>query len=276
MKILIIVEGKQTETNFFQVMFECFNIKAEIVVVSTSIYSLYSRMKSYNFDCDVRDVVKELIKMDASKSVLDRNFTYTYLVFDSDLQNVPIDKRGTDISMQEILPDNFRKLNEMAAYFTDETDPSIGRLYINYPMMESYRYCDSFSDEKYLTEMIEISKVKDFKNLASQKKLAGKQISRYTKDDFSGLIKLNAEKLRIIHNVSQSKPIRYDEYLDISNGIKILDCQHSCVSEKQMLYVLNTSLFMVLDYYGNRDGFYDSIVNLEAKDSHNSPLIDKI
>ena len=267
MKILIIVEGEKTETSFFQKAFQIFDINAEFIFVSTNVYSLYSRMKSYDFDCDIRDVVKELIKDDNEKTKLDQNFTYTYLVFDSDLQNVPIDKRETDMSIEELLPDNFSKLDEMAAYFTDETDPSIGRLYINYPMMESYRYCDSFSDEKYLTEMIAISKVKNFKNLAARKKLAGKQIIRYTKNDFSGLIKLNAEKLRVIHNISQSKPMEYSEYLDISNGTKILKCQHSCVSEKQMLYVLNTSLFMVLDYYGNRNGFYDSIINPESNNS---------
>ena len=53
--------------------------------------------------------------------------------------------------------------------------------------------------------------------------------------------------------------MKYNEYLNISNGLKILGCQHSCVSEKQLLYILNTSLFMVLDYYGNQNGFFDSI-----------------
>ncbi len=32
----------------------------------------------------------------------------------------------------------------MTEYFVDETDPTIGKLYINYPMMESYRDCDEF------------------------------------------------------------------------------------------------------------------------------------
>ncbi len=38
----------------------------------------------------------------------------------------------------------------MVNYFVDETDPSIGKLYINYPMMESYRDCDTFFEEDYL------------------------------------------------------------------------------------------------------------------------------
>ena len=60
MRILVIVEGKVTEAKFFTCMFDKFGIKAEIVVASTNLYSLYDKMKSYDFDCDVKDVLKEM------------------------------------------------------------------------------------------------------------------------------------------------------------------------------------------------------------------------
>lgn len=33
------------------------------------------------------------------------------------------------------------------------------------------------------------------------------------------------------------------------------------VLDKQELWVLNTCLFLILDYFGNRNGFYDSIIS---------------
>ena len=34
-----------------------------------------------------------------------------------------------------------------------------------------------------------------------------------------------------------------------------------------VLHILNTSLFFLLDYYGNRDGFYDSVIKNSKNNS---------
>lgn len=51
----------------------------------------------------------------------------------------------------------------MAEYFVDETDPSVGKLYINYPMMESYRDCDDFFDENYKSTMVSLPAILSYK-----------------------------------------------------------------------------------------------------------------
>ena len=143
MKILIVLEGERTEPDFFQSLLQKFELNAELCVVGTNLYTLYHRCKKYDFECDIRDVLKELIKDNATQAMLEQRFACTYLVFDADLHNKAPDQRGKTISPEKLIEDNFQKLLEMAEYFTDETDPSVGRLYINYPMMESFRYCDT-------------------------------------------------------------------------------------------------------------------------------------
>lgn len=103
------------------------------------------------------------------------------MVFDADLHHKAPEQRGLSVSTKELLADNFPKLIEMAEHFTDETDPSIGRLYINYPMMESFRYCNTFDDDQYLSATIPIAMLGKFKSLASQMKLSGIAVTEYKK-----------------------------------------------------------------------------------------------
>lgn len=185
MKILIVLEGERTESDFFQSILQKFDLNAELCIVGTNLYTLYHKCKEYHFECNIRDVLRELVKDDATKITLEQKFAYTYLVFDADLHHKAPNQRGTAIPIEELLTVNFPKLIEMAAYFTDETDPSIGRLYINYPMMESFRYCDKFDDDQYLSATISINTIRDFKQLASQMKLTGIPITKYEKVDFT-------------------------------------------------------------------------------------------
>ena len=59
--ILVIVEGEKREKEFFQRMFNVFDLDYNIVCFKTNIYTLYLRMKKYSFECDIRDVLKEQV-----------------------------------------------------------------------------------------------------------------------------------------------------------------------------------------------------------------------
>lgn len=48
--------------------------------------------------------------------------------------------------------------------------------------------------------------------------------------------------------------------MELSEAVNILECQIQKVSAERKVDVLNTALFIVLDYFGNRDAFYDSVV----------------
>ena len=260
-KVLLIVEGKKTEKEFFSQMFNEYGAAADIFAVSTNIYSLYSRMKHYDFLCDVKDVLKEL--SDDKIVNLDQNFTYVYLIFDSDLHNLPFNKRGTEHNIKDVVDCNITILTEMAEYFTNETDPSVGRLYINYPMMESFRYCNCFDDRDFLDAKIKIECIKDFKSLASKKRLAGVRIDNYKANEFNNLIILHLAKLILLYNEFKNRCLHdlvYSEYQNLSASTSIIKQQHLLVCSENSLSVLNSSLFVIIDYYGNKANFYNNLI----------------
>lgn len=57
----------------------------------------------------------------------------------------------------------------------------------------------------------------------------------------------------------------YEEYLKCSNNENILKNEIELVKENNIISVLNTSLFMIADFFGNRDGFYDDLLKLLDK-----------
>lgn len=110
MKILIVLEGERTEPDFFQSLLQKFELNAELCVVGTNLYTLYHRCKEYDFECDIRDVLKEIIKDNATQAMLEQKFAYTYLVFDADLHHKAPDQRGKTIPPEKLIEDNFQKL----------------------------------------------------------------------------------------------------------------------------------------------------------------------
>lgn len=260
MKILIVMEGERAEPNFFKTITQRFGLNAEFFAVGTNLYSLYSKCKSYNFECDVKDILKELVKRKEEREMLDQKFAYTYLVFDADLQHKVQGQRNKDIDMKVLVNQNFPQLIEMAKHFTNETDPSIGKLYINYPMMESYRYCDSFNDEYNLNATVLIDNVKIFKQLASTMKLSGVSLDKYEKKDFVDLIQMNIKRLKLLSWGELGTFLSYDQYQKIVKSETIAQIQWKKVQTNRELHILNTSIFLVVDYFGNRNSFYDNLL----------------
>ena len=70
------------------------------------------------------------------------------------------DFQNSQLSLDEIN----RRVEEMLTLFDDETDN--GKLYINYPMIESIRYTKELPDDAYAYYTIGREACKDFKHLA--------------------------------------------------------------------------------------------------------------
>ncbi len=257
-RILVIVEGAKAEKDFFETLFSVYGLEYEIVCFNTNIYKLYIQLKESEFSLNIKDVLKERFASDDERlKVLENDFLYTYLVFDCDAHHCEATEKGDSIETR--VSNNILKLEEMVKHFNDETDPTIGRLYINYPMLESYKDCNCIFDPEYKDNVINISQLPKYKNLVSQKRLAGKRICDYTKEDFSALSKMNIYKLNYINN-HKWEGLSYIDYLTISTSQNIFNTEKSLVSESKEIAVLNTSLFLIVDYYGNRNGFYDNII----------------
>lgn len=130
---LFIVEGNHEKNELLSLLLQCFpemKIKEEnIIIYGTNIFALNARLiKEYGIDWESTDVDLPYIvsKMkDLGTTWHKDNFIDIFLIFDYERQD-------TYFSDETI--------RKMQQYFSDETD--MGKLYINYPMVESY--LDSF------------------------------------------------------------------------------------------------------------------------------------
>ena len=249
-KILFLVEGERLEKNVFEEIAKVYKLKSEIFCLKCNIFMLYNLMKSYDFNASIKDILIEKMIKDISNKdieILKNNkFAYTYIIMDLDLQHYK-----NDISK------GIMQVEEMCDYFSDETDDTIGKLYINYPMMESFRDRDDFVDEKFNDKVVHINDFVNYKRITSSSKLSAVHINNYGRCGFDNIIKSNINKASI--KLFDKKKISYKEYLFNVTTPSIYKKQMECI-KKEFVYVLNTSIYFVLDYFGEK--YFDEIYNI--------------
>lgn len=133
-------------------------------------------------------------------------------------------------------------------------------------MLESYRTCDSTFDENYRKEYVKLEDIKSFKSYAGDKKMVRKHLKDFNQNDFALLTKQNVYKLNWMSSRVWDK-MPYDLYRAKSTQSNILAEQEKLIDGNRLVAVLNTSLFLILDYYGNRNGFYDSVMGAQLNTS---------
>ena len=241
-KILLLVEGERLEKIVFKDLSRLYGLKSEIFCLRCNIFMLYNVMKQYDFNASIKDILVEKspkgITDEDYDILLNNKFAYTYLVLDFDLQH-SID--NINLELQQI--------REMCEYFNDETDDTIGKLYINYPMMESFRDRDDFIDEKFIDKIVHISDFVEYKEIAGRSKLSSVHVENYKREGFDEIIKSNLHKANV--KLFGNKIKNYQNYLEHINTIRIFDEQCKCVNNNYV-YVLNTSLFLLIDYFGEK------------------------
>lgn len=147
---LLVVEGKHEKDELFWLIFKCFpemNIDInDVWIYGTNIYKLYEDIvKEYGNDWakDEMDVDLPFVisKKEHPETIYYRNdFTNIILVFD-------YERHDPAFSEEKIL--------EMQHCFEDSTD--MGKLYLNYPMIESYLHLKSIPDEEYINRKVPVS-----------------------------------------------------------------------------------------------------------------------
>ena len=236
-KILLVVEGQKVEPRILgsesHGLLSLLGADYEIVSFANPIYELYEAYKNGEYD----DLVSYLrlekgLKIDSN--VLSKNaFSAVYLVFDFDPQ------------YQKYSDDDIKNLLEL---FNNETE--LGKLYINYPMVESFYHLESLPDPNYNNRSISLS------NLSSNcyKKMVHKdtclRLSRITNKDLCYIILQNYNKSQYITNT-------YSENIDYS---KVLEIQLDMKNKKNAIYVLSTFPLIVMDY-----NYEKAIVMLKTK-----------
>ena len=159
--ILFIFEGDEREPRLYRTLERLYFPKQNDNIICSfgnNIYDLYNELHEYDGDGDIVALMRERLA-DRGDATLDgiRNsdISEIFLFFDYDFQN-------SQLSLEEIN----RRVEEMLALFDDETDN--GKLYINYPMIESIRYTKELPDDAYAGYTIGREACKDFKRLACE------------------------------------------------------------------------------------------------------------
>lgn len=145
--ILFVFEGDR-ECPVFSTIRHLFfpkEIDPFICVYKSNIYSLYSHIKEYDIiggqeEVNTVAVLNEILVRQGNyelDGINPSDVSEIFLFFDYDFHH----NRG-------LLEDNNRHLEELLEYFNEETDT--GKLYINYPMVESLRYTKALTDEDYV------------------------------------------------------------------------------------------------------------------------------
>lgn len=260
---LLVVEGDVDEPELFKKVSAAFGLNVNFYTLGTNIYRLYQELKALDFQADIRKVLADIHP--DQKEVLNRKYAYTYLIFDLDPHHGYKDQDGkVKGDLKEKILCNMRKAAEMVDYFTDETDPTIGKLYINYPMFESFRDCDRPFDSSFRREIVSLQDIPGYKTLVSTKPMSRKHVDRFSQSELSDMIRMQVFKAHLLMEGKWSA-CPYEYYRSACSCSRILEKQTELAEVKGQMFVLNTSLFLVLDYFGNRDGFFDGIVGNRKK-----------
>lgn len=145
---LLIVEGDHEKNKLFNLIFRCFpeiNIDIDAVwIYGTNIYMLYDDIIKEYGERWVEDEIDLPFVISKKQALGDvrykEDFVNIILVFD-------YERHDPNFSEQKIL--------EMQDYFDDAADT--GRLYINYPMIESYQHLRALPDGDYAERKIPVS-----------------------------------------------------------------------------------------------------------------------
>lgn len=237
--ILLIVEGVKTEKELFEKFYELYSKKnIEIISYGTNIYNMYNKMKkSYlspvnpeKVDFESLDLMLFLNEyLDLQEELDEKDFTDIILIFDFDPQD-PSFSLGI--------------LKEMLEHFNDSSDK--GKLYINYPMIESFKDYNCFEDTDFLESTVSF-------DVLTQK--VGKKNLYKHQVDKKGFIKKHTDIDKRIGNYLLRSNIEKTEFL--------LKCKHheeiyidlfahqsiKFESSKE-IYILNSSILHMYDEYG--------------------------
>lgn len=159
--ILFIFEGRVREPVLYSTLQTLFFPKSNEHIVCSfgnNIYQLYSDLQEYDGDGDVVRMLMEKSANNPDNPFKDIEsssaFAEVYLFFDYDFHNTNLPIETLNAQVEELLH-----------LFNDET--GYGKLYINYPMVESIRYTQQLPDPNYIHYHILRSDCNLFKNRCS-------------------------------------------------------------------------------------------------------------
>lgn len=234
-KILVLVEGAKTDLRLMEHLLHIYGIDGNHQVVSynTNIYVLYNEMFK-NCDpttIDILQLLKEHENDPVKKQLFDGRYSDILLIFDLD----PHDPQFSEY-----------KIIEMMRFFIESSD--MGKLYINYPMVESFYHMKSIPDSEYNSYIVTMDELK-----MNNYKQKVNSVNR--NHDYSKFAINKAECSMVIHQniekawyISESKRLVSGIEKLLPDSVDILKAQLKELKYKNTIAVLCTCSFYIVDY----------------------------
>lgn len=234
-KILVLVEGEKTDYRLMGHLLEVYGISDshEIVSYNTNIYVLYNEMfrDGDPASMDILQILKEHERDLEKKKLFDERYSDILLIFDLDPQDPAF---------------SADKIVEMASYFVESSD--MGKLYLNYPMVEAFYHMKSIPDEEYYqyTASLEELRNRKYKERVTREN-RNHSYAKFavTKEECDIVIGQNIKKAWLIAGTEQVADgmLRF-----FPNAVDILKVQLENLRELQLVSVLCTCVFYIVDY----------------------------
>lgn len=235
-KILLIVEGESDEVRFFRRLFKCcyqkfeynfYSYKTNLHVLAQELYNNYPDFESDNID--IKLVLSSLEDDEDKKWALKEQYTDVFLVFDFE----PHDHHT-----------HFDTVKRMLNYFTDSTGQ--GKLFINYPMMQSYKHFLSLPDSSFVDRCVTMEEVKRYKSLVAEESCFT-DLAKYDYKTFFSIAYHHLWKANYVQTgVAQYPSLKSFQKLDCRT---IFDNQVVlATSEEKKVFVLNTCIFSMVEF----------------------------
>ena len=237
-EILVISEGPKEET-LIKRLFESFSARPVTVVsFKTNIYQLYKLYDSQGQDFKDLDLVS-VLRGDTTRQYTDqekealtdsRRYTDIFLVFD-------LDPHDQGYSTDKIL--------KLMNHFSDSTDA--GRLYINYPMVESFWHMAAPVKWTLQTKSEFRHRIFCMANLTGYKKAVNKEGFRFSEllstADYANVIQAHALKAGSLVGCSPKLIVEQSKLEEL------LRRQCRQINQSRSGFVVNTSCFLVPELY---------------------------
>jgi hypothetical protein len=208
--ILFVFEGKEREPRLFDTIQRLFFPKENTTIVCSfgnNNYELYRELSALDGAGDLVFLLQKRYEGALDNPFRDvgnaSDFSEIYLFFDYDFHN-------GNLSLEQMNG----QLAEMLSLFDDETDN--GKLYINYPMIESIRYTKRLPDMDFYQYSVSREQCRNFKKLAAD-------FSDYASLDFILLDDRKAPTEKKLESLKSNW-----EYLKAQNVCKANYLCHDC------------------------------------------------
>ncbi|MCD7855035.1 MAG: hypothetical protein LUG66_05405 [Clostridiales bacterium] len=234
-KILILVEGEKTDYKLMEHLLSVYGISDshEIVSYGTNIYTLYNEMfrDGDPASIDILQNLKEHERDVNQKKLFDERYTDVLLIFD-------LDPQDPKFSSEKIL--------EMLSFFVESSD--MGKLYLNYPMVEAFYHMKNIPDEDYngyIATLEELRQHKYKERVNRENRNHNYRKFAVTKEECNMVIRQNIKKAWLL----AGKEYLSDDIVQmLPNDVDILKIQLRNIKEHEMISVLCTCAFYIANY----------------------------